>query len=495
MPIVPHRHQRLDTGEDPACEYDDGSDSHSLSGLTQDAGRSANPRRAAWRVKPKAYVVPCDATGRNLRRTCMFLVVVAVVVLGTSVASFWKQASSASQLPGHIVKSASDPREYGSVHLPNGLQAILISDGKADRAAAALAVGVGSYADPRGSLGLAHFLEHMLFMGSSKYPEENEYGAFLARHGGTSNAYTAAEITNYFFAVMPDYFDGALDRFSRFFIDPLLSPAAIAREKNAVDSEYRNDLSNDGWREEIAIRYSGNPESPFSQFNIGSLRPSPTGYPATLANVSRADLVQFHAQHYHASNMRLVVLGRESLAQLTTMVEAKFSAVPNGTPDRQTANDILLPRSLAPSLPATRTADSRPRSPHSLDNQRTQKEGEARWPPPFARAQRARAMMWLPQKQRRSLTLMWPLPPQRKLFKKKAPQFVASLLGDQGHGSVIAQLRKLQLAQVSCPLSCACVCMPSVCCVLLSMLVSMLLLCMYCIMLVCMYACCTLCGV
>ena len=50
---------------------------------------------------------------------------------------------------------------------------------------------------------------------------------------------------------------------------------------------------------------------------------SPIGYPATLANVSRADLVQFHAQHYHASNMRLVVLGRESLAQLTTMVEAE----------------------------------------------------------------------------------------------------------------------------------------------------------------------------
>ena len=457
MPIVPHRHQRLvDEGEEKAWEYDDGCDTHSLSELTHDAGRSASPRRATWRVKPKTHVLPCDGTGRNLRRACMILVVVAVVVLGTSVASFWKQASSASQLPGHVVKSASDPREYGSVHLPNGIQAILISDGKADRAAAALAVGVGSYADPRDALGLAHFLEHMLFMGSGKYPEENEYGAFLARHGGTSNAYTAAEITNYFFAVMPDYFDGALDRFSRFFIDPLLSPAAVEREKNAVDSEYRNDLSNDGWREEIAIRYSGNPESPFSQFNIGSLRPSPTGYPATLANVSRADLVQFHAQHYHAANMRLVVLGRESLAELTTMVEAKFSAVPTDTADRQTAddNDILLPRSLAPSLSATRTADSRPRSSDSLDNQRTQKEGEARWPPPFARAQRARAIVWLPQKHRRSLTLMWPLPPQRKLFKKKAPQFVASLLGDQGHGSVLAHLRKLQLAQVACPSVC-----------------------------------------
>ena len=279
------RHQRLDAGEDPACEhYDDGSDAHSLSGLTDDAGRSARRRHKAI-----AFGI-CDASGRNLRRACMCMVVMAVAVLGISVVSFWRKASPSAPQRGHVVKSASDPRLYGSIRLPNGLEAILISDSKADRAAAALAVGVGSYADPRSALGLAHFLEHMLFMGSGKYPEENEYGAFLARHGGSSNAYTAAEITNYFFEVMPDFFDGALDRFSRFFIDPLLSPSAVAREKNAVDSEYRNDLSNDGWREEIAIRYSGNPESPFSQFNIGSLRPSPTGFPATLANVSRSTL-------------------------------------------------------------------------------------------------------------------------------------------------------------------------------------------------------------
>lgn len=38
--------------------------------------------------------------------------------------------------------------------------------------------------------GLSHYLEHMLFMGSKKFPDENEYDAFLARHGGSSNAYT-----------------------------------------------------------------------------------------------------------------------------------------------------------------------------------------------------------------------------------------------------------------------------------------------------------------
>lgn len=58
------------------------------------------------------------------------------------------------------------------------------------QAAAALAVGVGSFSDPQQLQGLAHYLEHMLFMGSEKYPDENEYDAFLNKHGGGSNAYT-----------------------------------------------------------------------------------------------------------------------------------------------------------------------------------------------------------------------------------------------------------------------------------------------------------------
>jgi hypothetical protein len=72
---------------------------------------------------------------------------------------------------------------------------LLISDPTTDKSAAALDVRVGHLSDPAELPGLAHFLEHMLFMGTKKYPDENEYNVFLAQHGGSSNAYTDTEDT------------------------------------------------------------------------------------------------------------------------------------------------------------------------------------------------------------------------------------------------------------------------------------------------------------
>ena len=62
-----------------------------------------------------------------------------------------------------------------------------------------LAVNAGSYNDPEGRHGLAHFLEHMIFMGSEKYEEENVYSDHVSAHGGYCNAYTEFEWTNYLF--------------------------------------------------------------------------------------------------------------------------------------------------------------------------------------------------------------------------------------------------------------------------------------------------------
>ena len=98
--------------------------------------------------------------------------------------------------------------------LGNKLRCLLIQDDEADKSSAALNVHVGCALDPKPLYGVAHFLEHMLFMGTEKYPSENEYAEFISNNGGYNNAYTNLTDTNYHFEVSNDAFGEALDRFA-----------------------------------------------------------------------------------------------------------------------------------------------------------------------------------------------------------------------------------------------------------------------------------------
>ena len=116
-----------------------------------------------------------------------------------------------------VIKSQNDQRQYESFLLSNRLKVLLISDPDTDKAAAAMDVFVGSSRDPKDRQGLAHFLEHMLFLGTKKYPTPGEYQDFVSTRGGGHNAYTAFEHTNYFFDIDKDYLEPALDRFAQLF--------------------------------------------------------------------------------------------------------------------------------------------------------------------------------------------------------------------------------------------------------------------------------------
>jgi len=97
-----------------------------------------------------------------------------------------------------VVAPNKSPRTHRYVVLRNNLKVLLVSDPAAPRAAAALSMAVGSNADYPRSPGLAHFLEHMLFMGSKKYPEINKFSSFLSEHG-SSNAHLLFFLTYVYF--------------------------------------------------------------------------------------------------------------------------------------------------------------------------------------------------------------------------------------------------------------------------------------------------------
>lgn len=129
-----------------------------------------------------------------------------------------------------ITKSISDARLYKLINLPNKMTCLLISDPETDKSAASLDVHVGAALDQKPLYGTAHFLEHMLFMGTKKFPSENEYNQFISDNAGYTNAWTSLTSTNYQFEVGNQGFEGALDRFAQFFICPLIGADSTERE-------------------------------------------------------------------------------------------------------------------------------------------------------------------------------------------------------------------------------------------------------------------------
>ncbi|KAK9727334.1 hypothetical protein RND81_05G274200 [Saponaria officinalis] len=196
------------------------------------------------------------------------------------------------------------------------------------KAAAALCVGMGSFSDPYEAQGLAHFLEHMLFMGSAAFPDENEYDSYLSKHGGSSNAYTETEHTCYHFDVKPDFLKGALQRFSQFFISPLVKGEAMDREVLAVDSEFNQVLQSDSCRLQQLQCHTSISDHPFNRFFWGNKK---SLMKAMEKGVDlRAKILKMFEDNYCGGVMKLVVIGGESLDILESWVLELFTNVKKG---------------------------------------------------------------------------------------------------------------------------------------------------------------------
>ncbi|PNJ53868.1 NRDC isoform 4 [Pongo abelii] len=270
------------------------------------------------------------------------------------------------------------------------------------QSAAALCVGVGSFADPDDLPGLAHFLEHMVFMGSLKYPDENGFDAFLKKHGGSDNASTDCERTVFQFDVQRKYFKEALDRWAQFFIHPLMIRDAIDREVEAVDSEYQLARPSDANRKEMLFGSLARPGHPMGKFfwgNAETLKHEPK-----KNNIdTHARLREFWLRYYSAHYMTLVVQSKETLDTLEKWVTEIFSQIPNNG----------LPR---------------PNFGHLTDPFDT---------PAFNKLYRV-----VPIRKIHALTITWALPPQQQHYRVKPLHYISWLVGHEGKGSILSFLRK-----------------------------------------------------
>lgn len=165
----------------------------------------------------------------------------------------------------------------------------------------------------------------MLFLGTEKYPNESEYNQYLKDHGGSSNASTGTHDTVYQFDVHSDNLEGAMDRFSQFFITPLFTETATDRELNAVNSENSNNYQSDSWKQFQFDKSLSKDSHPFHKFGTGNLDTLKNKVPQDI-NV-RQELLKFHDSYYSSAVMKVCVVGKESLDELEKMAIEKFSDV------------------------------------------------------------------------------------------------------------------------------------------------------------------------
>lgn len=244
------------------------------------------------------------------------------------------QLSTQAETKSAIVKSPNDNREYKAITLANQLEVLLVSDPSIEKSAVALSVGVGSFQEPKGFGGLAHYLEHMLFLGTKTYPNVGDYSEFVSQNGGTQNAYTELDHTNYMVAVNNNAYDEALKRFSRFFYEATLDPHYADKERRAVHSEWTMKSPNDwvilGQLDGLTL----NPEHPISQFNWGNLDSLSDKNQRTLQDA----LVQLYETYYSANLMKAAMVSDLPLSEMEKMAERYFSLIPNKHTPRPTVN-------------------------------------------------------------------------------------------------------------------------------------------------------------
>lgn len=210
-------------------------------------------------------------------------------------------------------------RKTLKMRLANGLEVYLVSDPQAEESAAAVSVNVGSWNDPKEFPGMAHFLEHMLFMGTQAYPDEKAFSQFISDHGGMTNAYTSLDRTVYMFSCNHDGFLDGTDQFAHFFIDPLFKESEVGRELHAVDQEHQKNIESDARRQWMIFKETGNPSHPNAAFATGNAE--------TLGHIPRQALVSFYETYYSADLMHLVVYSALPIEQLKAAVVDKFSLV------------------------------------------------------------------------------------------------------------------------------------------------------------------------
>lgn len=207
--------------------------------------------------------------------------------------------------------------------LPHGLRGRLIPLPHSPWAAALLRVQAGSHDAPVEYPGLAHFLEHLLFLGSRAYPQAQSLMAFVQGCGGQLNASTRERHTDFFFEVPAEALGEALKRLLDMLARPLLGSDAQRREREVLQAEFHARAADRETLCDAALGTALAAPHPFGAFHAGNRETLPVEQPAF-----QQALLGHHRRFYHAGQMELLIAAPQRPAELAQLLQAAECRLP-----------------------------------------------------------------------------------------------------------------------------------------------------------------------
>ncbi|HMH52821.1 MAG TPA: pitrilysin family protein [Candidatus Acidoferrum sp.] len=203
--------------------------------------------------------------------------------------------------------------------LDNGLRVLLLEDHRSPIASIQVWYRVGSRNEQRGATGLAHFLEHMMFKGTTAHPR-GEFSELVERNGGKNNAFTTQDVTSYYVNIAADRVDLVLDLEADRMRNLTLDPKDIDSERQVVIEERRTRTEDDpaGFLGEAvsAIAFKAHP---YGQPTVGWME--------DLGRITPPQLRAFYDTYYVPGNAILVVAGDVKGPELMEKITRRFGAI------------------------------------------------------------------------------------------------------------------------------------------------------------------------
>lgn len=280
--------------------------------------------------------------------------------------------------------------------LPNGMRAMLCHTPSATESFVSMSVRAGHFYDPNDCQGLAHLLEHMLFMGSRHLPKPNAINHFIEQHGGSLNAWTGTEYANYHYHCSSDAIAQTLPAFADMLRQPLFEEDALKKEINNIHSEFEFKKKDDLRRLYQIHKETCNPSHPFAKFSVGN---SDTFSEHAIDELKRR-LRTMHTIFYCGSNMCLCIASPMPTLQLEALINQCFGSMETG----ELAQDD--------------------------------------WPALYTQNELGIQININPLQSAKRMIVTFALPALQNDFKCKPLNYISHLIGDEGEGSLLAYLKQ-----------------------------------------------------